>query len=374
MAKKCSGCGIELHSEDKNLPGYLPENKIKEKDAICQRCFKISNYGAYLPIDLNDKDYKNEVLKVLKKMDVVVVVVDLIDFEGSFDKELISLIWNKKIILAVNKIDLVPGEKHPAEITNWLMGRLFLSKIKPLDIAIMSVKDMYGVNGIIRKLRHFLPNGGDAAVIGATNVGKSSLINGIMKDKKVTVSKYPGTTLKTVKFGIPKTKINIYDTPGIIPKGRISDMVCEDCNLKIVPSGEISRKTFKLKKDRVISMGGLAWLKILTEYEVSPIFTLYASKEVIFHETNEEKMKELISEKTQEFLKPPCEKCSDDYYNREWKKEIHEIEENQELVFKGLGWLTVKRGPLMVEVNVPKDAEIIIRDAFIEPKREIIDY
>lgn len=52
--------------------------------------------------------------------------------------------------------------------------RLFLSKIKPLDIAIMSVKDMYGVNGIIRKLRHFLPNGGDVAVIGATNVGKSS--------------------------------------------------------------------------------------------------------------------------------------------------------------------------------------------------------
>jgi hypothetical protein len=35
-----------------------------------------------------------------------------------------------------------------------------------------------------------------------------------------------------------------------------------------------------------------------------------------------------------------------------------------------LGWLTVKRGPLKVEVTLPKDAEIVIRDAFIEPRRE----
>jgi hypothetical protein len=50
--------------------------------------------------------------------------------------------------------------------------------------------------------------------------------------------------------------------------------------------------------------------------------------------------------------------------------ETYEVEEHEELVFKGLGWITVKRGPLKVEVHLPKDAEIIIRDAFIEPKRE----
>lgn len=49
------------------------------------------------------------------------------------------------------------------------------------------------------------------------------------------------------------------------------------------------------------------------------------------------KMKRALLWKTQEFLKPPCEKCSDDYYNREWKRNSREIEENQELVFKGLG-------------------------------------
>ena len=64
-----------------------------------------------------------------------------------------------------------------------------------------------------------------------------------------------------------------------------------------------------------------------------------------------------------------CFDCKDDYFSREWKVETYEIEEHEEMVFKGLGWITVKRGPLKVEVHLPKDAEIIIRDAFVEPKR-----
>lgn len=371
--RKCSGCGINLQSDDTKLPGYIPVNKIKDQHPVCQRCFKISNYGAYLPVSLTDADYKKEVMTILKDMDYVVLVVDIIDFEGSFDKEIVALIKKKKVILAVNKIDLIPGRKHPAEVTEWLKVRLFKADIKPVDIAIISTKSKYGVNGMIRKLRHFLPRGGNVAVIGVTNVGKSSLINGIFGKDKVTVSKYPGTTLKTVRHQLPETTIYIHDTPGIIPKGRISDMVCEECNLNIVPSNEISRKTFKLPVDRVFMFGSLVWMRILTDYDTNPIFTAYASKDVIFHETNVDKVEALIKEKSGGFLSPPCTCCKDDYFAREWKVETYEVEESEELVFKGLGWITVKRGPLKVEVHLPKDAEIIIRDAFVEPKRESLE-
>jgi hypothetical protein len=40
------------------------------------------------------------------------------------------------------------------------------------------------------------------------------------------------------------------------------------------------------------------------------------------------------------------------------------------LVFKGLGWISVKRGPLKLEITLPEMAETMIRDAFIQPKRE----
>lgn len=369
--KKCSGCGIALQSEDKNKAGYLPQSVLEATaHPICQRCFKISNYGAYMPVAFDDKDYLNEVKSVLKGMDIVIFVVDIIDFEGSFDDSIIEMIKGKKIIMAVNKIDLIPGEKHPSEVSEWLKVRLFKKNINAVDIAILSTKKKYGVNGVIRKLKHFLPYGGKAAVVGTTNVGKSSLINGMFGEDKVTVSKYPGTTLKVVKHLIPKTEIELYDTPGIIPKGRISDMVCEECNLKIVPSKEISRKTFKLPAGRVLLFGSLVKIKILTDYEIKPIFTAYASKDVKFHETSEEKVEEIIQKHTGELLSVPCKSCKDDYLALESKTEIYEVEEFEELVIKGLGWLTVKRGPLKVEVTLPKDAEVVIRDAFIEPRRE----
>ena len=369
--KKCGGCGIPLQSEDKNKEGYLPANVIAETvDPICQRCFKISNYGAYIPVSFDNSHYVQEVKNVLKEMDVVIVVVDIIDFEGSFDDEIIDLIKNKKIIMAVNKIDLIPGEKHPSEVSEWLKVRLFKKNIRPLDIAVLSTKKNYGVNGVIRKLRHFLPYGGKVAIIGATNVGKSSLINGLFKEHKVTVSKYPGTTLKTVKHVIPKTTIEIYDTPGLIPKGRISDMVCEECNLKIVPSNEISRKTYKLEAGRVLLFGSLVSMKVLTDASSKPIFTAFAAKDVKFHETNEDKVEELIQKHTGELLSIPCHKCKDEYLARPRKIEIVEVEENEELVIKGLGWITVKRGPVKLEVNLPADGHLSIREAFIAPKRE----
>ena len=45
------------------------------------------------------------------------------------------------------------------------------------------------------------------------------------------------------------------------------------------------------------------------------------------------------------------------------------MQAGEELVFKGLGWISVKRGPLEIEVTLPKEAGIIVRDAFIKPKR-----
>lgn len=371
MKKKCIGCGIDIQTHDDKAPGYLPEKVYIEKgDPVCKRCFRIKNYGSYVPVDIKDEDYKNEVRKTLKKMDAVLFVVDIIDFEGSFDKEVLDLIRDKKIIIAVNKIDLIPDKKHPSEVANWIKERADKERLNVLDYAVLSVKQNYGVNGVIRKLKYFFKNGGDIAVVGTTNVGKSSLINGLFAGKNfVTVSKYPGTTLKTIKNKIPGTELTIYDTPGIIPRGRISDMVCEECNLKLVPSNEISRKTFKMKKDRVLFLGGLVMLKVLTDDELKPIFSVFAAKDVNFHETNEDRVEMLMGEHVGEILVPPCGECKDEYLALEKKTEVWEVEDGEELVFKGLGWISVKRGPLKVEVTLPKQAVIVKRAAFIMPKR-----
>lgn len=370
MGKKCIGCGIELQSEDVNKGGYLPANKLEEPgDHYCQRCFKIKNYGKYMPVRMNKDDYRREVQEAMKYSKLAIAVFDIIDFEGSFDDEILDVLREMDSIVVINKLDLIPDEKHPSEVADWVKDRLAEEGISPLDIAIVSSKNGYGINGIFKKIKFFYPDGVEALVLGVTNVGKSSIVNRLLGAKKVTVSKYPGTTLKSVKNQIPHTNIYLIDTPGLIPEGRISDLVCEECNLKMVPSGEISRKTFKVKNGRALIIGDLLWFKVINEDEITPIFSLYAAKDVTFHETNMEKLKELLAEKRSDLFFPPCDKCRDTYKNLEFIKKKIKIQAGEELVFKGLGWISVKRGPLEIEITLPKKAGIIVRDAFIKPKR-----
>lgn len=372
MAKYCVGCGIELQGEDKTKQGFLPKSVLEKEDGkalYCQRCFKIKNYGEYIPVELKREDYRKEVQEAIKGVDAVLAVFDAIDFEGSFDYEILDILREMDSIVVLNKVDLIPGEKHPSEVADWIKYRLGEEGIAPLDIAIVSSKKDYGISGIYKKINHFYPDGAKVAVLGVTNVGKSSIINRVVGKDIATESKYPGTTLKSSKKKLTNANITLIDTPGLIPEGRFSDLVCEKCNLSIVPSMEISRKTYKEGKDRVIFIGGLVRIQITGNNEYNPIFSVYASKEVSYHDTNLEKAKEFIESGRTDLFYPPCEECAEKLKDEKIITEKFVVESGEELVFKGFAWLSVKRGPLEIEVTYPEKGEIILRKAFIKPKR-----
>ena len=110
----------------------------------------------------------------------------------------------------------------------------------------------------------------------------------------------------------------------------------------MVPANEISRKTFKVDKNRVLVIGQLLWFKVLNDDGVKPIFSLYAAKDVMFHETNADKLKELLDTQRGDILYPPCDECRDKYNSLEKVTHRLTIKTGQELVFKGLGWISVK--------------------------------
>jgi ribosome biogenesis GTPase A len=113
-----------------------------------------------------------------------------------------------------------------------------------------------------------------------------------------------------LKNKIYDINIEIIDTPGLIPKGRISDLVCAECNLKIVPSWDIMEKEFKLKENKMILIDQLLWLRTVGNPEIKPIFSLYSSKNIDIHETTWEKGLEMFSKESpqsQNILKIPCD-------------------------------------------------------------------
>ena len=378
IKKKCSGCGIELQFEDKNKEGYVPEEKfVMQDDLLCQRCFKIKNYGQNLEHSFDKEDYLKEVTENVKKSDVIIPIFDIIDFEGSFTEEILDYLRDYRSIVVINKIDLLPDFVHPTEIANWVKRRLAEEDIVPDDIAFVSAKNKYGVNGIIRKIKTLFPNKKvKATVLGVSNVGKSSVINLLLGKNKITTSKYSGTTLKSINNKIPDTNITITDTPGLIPKEkRLSDMISVETGLKLVPAGEISRKTFKLEEGQVFMFDAFCWFKVKennivnkTEEETGykPIFSAYSSKNVKFHLTKEERVEELLEGDFFELLKGEEKKK---YFENEFVTFKTTVKENEDLVISGLGWINVKRGPLAIELTVPKGVKTVVRPSIFKGKK-----
>ena len=378
ISKKCAGCGIELQFEDEKKEGYVPEEKfIMEGELLCQRCFKIKNYGKNSVNNFKSEDYSKEVLNSVKKSDIILPIFDIIDFEGSFTEEILDYLRDYRSIVLVNKTDLLPGFVHPAEIADWIKDRLAEEDIVPENIAFISAKNKYGINGVIRKIKSVFPEGKvKAVVLGASNVGKSSVINLLLGKNKITTSKYSGTTLKSINNKIPDTNITITDTPGLIPKEkRLSDMISVETGLKLVPAGEISRKTFKLGDGQIFMFDAFCRFKVKgngiedeTEGEkiYKPIFSAYSSKNVKFHVAKGERVEDLLQGDFFEILKGEEKKK---YFANKFVTFETTVEEDEDLVISGLGWINVKRGPLTIELTVPEGVKVIVRSSIFKGKK-----
>lgn len=370
--KKCIGCGEKLQYDNPVLPGYIPKNILETRDnIICKRCFRLKHYGENLEKEEEKDVYRLEVKKAISEADIVIPIFDIIDFESSFTNEIIDLLEDKTILALINKIDLLPSYIHISEVSKWVNYYFNENNFFPSDIAFVSAEKKYGVNGIFRKIQYIAKNilkkkldtKIKIAIMGVSNVGKSRLINLLLDKNSSTVSKFSGTTKKNIK-NIKNTKefkLEIIDTPGLIPDGRLSDLLNSDMSYKLVPSGEISRKTYRLKEKMVFMMSNLAYFEVLSnpKNKNSSIVSVYASKEVKFHVTNKNKVDELYSNLN--FFNLLDEENYEKYNKNEFITREYTIDENEDLVISGLGYIEVKRGPLEVRLYLPKYVKVVVR-------------
>ncbi|KFP23586.1 Nitric oxide-associated protein 1, partial [Colius striatus] len=81
------------------------------------------------------------------------------------------------------------------------------------DVRLLSAKTGFGVEGLVSRLQRSWKCAGDVYLLGATNSGKSTLFNTLLRSdycksraldivKRATVSSWPGTTLNLLKFPI----------------------------------------------------------------------------------------------------------------------------------------------------------------------------
>lgn len=370
MAAKCLGCGAILQSLDNKSPGYLPTKLLAQdgnQSLICQRCYRIKHYAKLEEVNCTSQDYWQLVGEGIKQGQAVIKVVDIIDFLGSWNERLVELIGNKPWILAVNKVDLLPEQIKMSQVYQWVFDTLKEKNTKlPSQVLLISNEKRFGVTKLKNELKKILGNGKKATVVGCTNVGKSSLLNQLAGKKELTISKFPGTTLNLAPVFLSDEKIHLLDTPGIIPPGRVSDLLCPQCNLALIPAQEISRKTYKLENNQALMLGGIASFRIIGE-EIRPIILAFAAQGVKFHRTRGERIEEIRKEHSGDWLLPPCSNCASQFASDSWDKFEVNLNEGEDLAIAGLGWISVRRGPVLLEMEIPSKVKWEVRKALISP-------
>ena len=139
----CKGCGALIQNVDNKLPGYVSDdllNAKKVEEIICQRCFRIRHYSESFPYTVSNSDYLQVIDKIKSEDALIVKIVDIFDFSGSFVPAIKELTGNEDVILVGNKMDLMPKNVKPSRILSWLQVMLNAQGFTVLDSVLLSAK------------------------------------------------------------------------------------------------------------------------------------------------------------------------------------------------------------------------------------------
>ncbi len=156
----------------------------------------------------------------LKKVDMVVEVLDSRIPLSSQNPDLDKIINNKPKIIVLNKSDL-SDEKITSKWIEYFknLGNICIPfsiyNLKNIEIFKNNVKILMNKKLENQKLKGFLNPKVRIMIVGIPNVGKSSLINKISKNKKAKVENRPGVTRRNQWFSAGDC-IEILDTPGVL--------------------------------------------------------------------------------------------------------------------------------------------------------------
>lgn len=331
--KYCIGCGVKLQAENMLFEGYT----VDMSNDICSRCFRLKNYGEYQISAKSNEEYIDILKSVGETKDLVLYVIDLLNIEK--DINMIRNYISNRLILVLTKRDILPKSVKDDKIKEYF-SKLGLEY---QDIIIISAKKNYNIDDLMFLIKKH-KSSKNVYVVGHTNVGKSTLINNIVKNYsdlnlELTVSPLPSTTLNKINIKI-SDDLTFVDTPGLVDRGNIVHYIDFSLLKKISPKKEIKPKTYQIKAGQCVVVPALLRIDYLSGDKNS--FTFFMS--------NDLKPKKYNSKK--------CKIQSDII------KRTIEVGYHQDLVINGMGFIKVV-GKALIDVYIDKNVEIFVRDSLI---------
>lgn len=155
----------------------------------------------------------------ISQIDIIIELRDARIPYTSEHKDLEAWANGKKIISVLNKLDLADPSKIPEDFLsiNTKNPKTLNALIAELAKAAEPIEEKFKKKGIINRPARVM-------IVGYPNVGKSSLINALARNKKAKVENRPGVTRQQQWIDVKgKLNLKLLDTPGIIPTKLYSD-------------------------------------------------------------------------------------------------------------------------------------------------------
>ncbi|HHX94117.1 MAG TPA: ribosome biogenesis GTPase YqeH, partial [Tenericutes bacterium] len=344
-----------LQNKDPNLPGFVP--KEISDDVICERCFKLKNYGSLITLNKENEDYKLIFSKIKKGL--VVLIFDIFNFSLDVLKVLDEFIRENPKLIVVNKIDLLPKSTKEEKLKTWTEKLLKEEKVENIiGIELISASSEYNINKVRKIIDKYIEKN-NVYVLGHANVGKSTFLNSLLKQERViTTSPIPGTTLDLIQ--IPYGKHYIIDTPGLVYDNDIFQKLSVKSIKILTPKKEIKPIIFQLNEKQTLFIGGMVRVDFLKGEKTS--FIIYASNGIKIHRTKLEKANSLYEKHITSLLVPPFKEELP--LLGKFKKYKITLNEDEDIFIENIGWITVNKS-VEVLIYLYSDMNYRIRKSII---------
>lgn len=357
--QRCYHCGAILQSEDKNKEGFIsPEimNKYPEGFLLCNNCYSTEKFTNEPKEASFDEEYTKILHEIKRKGALVVYVIDLFSFEGSFINKIIDLLFGVDVVVVGNKRDLLPKDANDEDIKEYVAHELRNINFNVLDVVLTStVGKNSGIDEMYEAILKY-DNNRDVYFVGASTSGKSTLILSLLKkylnktDKVITTHNFEGTSLNG--YIIPITNSNsIYETPGTSIDNSLLSKVDRFSQNLIVPKKAAVAKKVVLTKNTAILFGSLCQIELLSKERTQAMIYVSDQVEVKVHKGNNDEnfKKQILRNKYQP---------SSNNFNYLKDFDIYDLEISQDgkrdIGISGLGWISIEGANQTFRISVPK--------------------
>lgn len=364
---RCNKCGVVLQGLDPDKKGYIPM-RILERENLsthvlyCEDCFEEVKLMNTSSLDNNINEQTLKILDDAVATDALIIwVVDLFSFVGSFKSDLVKKIKGLKLVVLGTKFDLFPPSVKKEHVEKYIKERFNEVGLEPITIKILDNLNSYNTENSLEPL-HKLRRGHDVFMIGTTMSGKTTIINNAMKffsNKTrwaIKTELYPNTNLKVLEIPLSNSSF-LYELPGLSLDNSVLSKVEKDVQKMIAPHNKIKVTNALLKAGDSIMAGGICCLELI-EGEMT-LFKAYTSESIEFKKAPSSKMNNIFKDNLRRRLVRPV---SDQLLNfvdfDVFQYEMDNDNQYHDIGIEGFGWFTFLAKGQTIRITLPHKAAL----------------